>query len=126
MAVARFRLPRANSSSGNAKNAVTGSRLYANTSPRPPSRTEPSRSTTRVGEPGGPGSMRNRASQSSARTIVTKRRPDAGSTSTVSTRSRVDGTAQMTSAAMPRYENTSTDDVTSIDAWNTMASHTAA
>ena len=46
--------------------------------------------------------------------------------STTRTRSRVDGTAQITSAAIARYENTSTRAESSIATWKQMATHTAA
>ena len=69
----------------------------------------------RRGAPGGPCSTRNRASQSSAPTAAANRRGPGRSGSTTSTRSRVDGTAQITSAAIARYENTSTEAVSWID-----------
>ena len=46
--------------------------------------------------------------------------------SIISTRSRVDGTAQITSAAMARYENTSTSAESWIATWKQMATQTAA
>ena len=112
---------------GSANHAVSGSRLSTKRPRRRP------RSTTavavddrRAALPGGPSSMRNRASQSRPRGAVAERAMAADVGSTTSTRSRVDGTAQITSAATARYENTSTSADSSIATWKQTATHTAA
>lgn len=90
---------------GRANHAVSGSRLNMNATAGAPRRLAPSRSTTSIEEPGRAGSTRNRASQSSRRMTVPSRR--CGSMRI--TRSRVEGTAQTSSTAMARNENTCTE-----------------
>ena len=99
---------------GSANHAVSGRRLK--TTPRPAPRGAWCRPGPRpqAAEPGGAGSTRKRASQSSPRTTAPNRRWPAAVGSMRITRSRVEGTAQTTSTAMPRSENTWTDAEVSI------------